>query len=338
MANFDVDHALDSVRRGYGLPFAGSAMEIIPSCLRGAFRAPAGYHFVASDLSQIELRVLGWITNCAPMLQTFHDDLDLYIEFAARMYNCLYTEVTKAQRQIAKPAVLSCGYGTGGGEWKTEVKKCQRCKAAGCDECEDGYTYDQFKSGLWGYAESMGVKMSQEEAHEAVQTYRRVYSEVPTFWYTVEDQVRGMLRNRHTSAKWNRLVFQIVPGKLLRITLPSGRALNYLKPALDGSGNITFDTELSPSKVRGRRRLYGSLLTENLVQAIARDVMAVGMVRAHRAGFKICGHTHDELVTISPVDSRHNLTYLNNMMIGEISWCRDLPLKSEGWEGDVYRK
>lgn len=321
------DQIVESVREGRGMPDGLSPMAELPSCLRGAFRAPLGFKFVAADLSQIELRVLAWLTRCQPMLDVFASGLDPYIDFATHMYNVPYDEVTKQQRQIAKPAVLSCGYGSSGGR-----------------EVEDK-NGDIVKTGLWGYAESMGVKMEQREAQNYVDIYRRSYPEVPRFWYDSQDALQGLLMNPEHGVTWfDRIRVQLVPNKLLKVTLPSGRSLHYLKPRLSPTGfngrmEIVFDSELpGMGKTRGWRRLYGSLFTENLVQAIARDVMAVGMVRAHEAGFSIVGHTHDELVCLESLDSQHNLTYLNNMMTDEISWCNDLPLKSEGWEGEVYKK
>jgi hypothetical protein len=81
------EQIVESVRSGFGMPDGLSPMEHLPSCLRGAFRAPLGFQFVAADLSQIELRVLAWLTQCVPMLETFANDLDLYIAFASAMYN-----------------------------------------------------------------------------------------------------------------------------------------------------------------------------------------------------------------------------------------------------------
>lgn len=295
-------------------------MEVIPSALRAAFAASPGKKFVCADLSQIELRVLAWLTNCRPMLEAFEAERDLYAEFASRMYRVSYDQVTKAQRQIAKPAVLSCGYGTGGGELKRDKKG------------------DEYKSGLWGYAESMGVQMTQDEAHDAVTLYRSVYGEVQSYWYRLEDDVRWILESdKKWLYPWGLLKIGFVPGKMLYVVLPSGRRLHYLRPAVLGR-DLTFEGLLI-GKTWGRRKLYGSLLTENIVQAIARDILAVGMTRAADAGFDIVAHTHDELLTeVDALDKRHDLTYLINLMTAPVSWAPGLLIKAEGWEGEVYRK
>jgi DNA polymerase len=319
----DVEQLAESIRSGQGVP--GNPMEVIPSCLRASFRAPKGKKFVCADLSQIELRVLAWLTDCKPMLDAFAADRDLYVEFGSKMYRVDYDLVTKQQRQIAKPAVLSCGYGTGAGMLKID---------------QNG---DEFKSGLWGYAESMGVAMTQDEALDAVQLYRSVYPEIPSFWYSIEDHVREMLEAAAPASRLfgGRLTLALSPSKLLYVVLPSGRRLHYLRPAILGD-DITFEGLNSVTKQWGRRKLYGSLLTENIVQAIARDILAVGMVRAHDAGFDIVAHTHDELLCeVSVVDKHRNLAYLSNMMTTEIEWAKGLLIKAEGWESTeegVYRK
>jgi hypothetical protein len=197
--SLDVEQTAASIRAGAGVE--GNVMEIIPSCLRAAFAAPPPTQFICADLSQIELRVLAWLTSCSPMLEAFAAERDLYIEFAAQMYRTPYDQVTKLQRQIAKPAVLSCGYGTGGGELREDKKG------------------DSYKSGLWGYAESMGVSMTQAEAQDAVYLYRSIYPQIQAYWYSIEDTVRSVLAARqHACYQYDaRLWIGLAPDKLLMV-------------------------------------------------------------------------------------------------------------------------
>jgi DNA polymerase len=147
-----------------------------------------------------------------------------------------------------------------------------------------------------------------------------------------------MLNMNLTFSSFWRLRLGLISGKLLYVILPSGRRLHYLRPAILGN-DITYEGLNPKTKQWGRRKLYGSLLVENIVQAIARDVLAVGMVRAHEAGFCVVAHTHDELLCeVSVLDKRRNLTYLINLMTAPISWADGLPIKAEGWTGEVYRK
>lgn len=317
----EIEQIAESIRAGV---CPGNPMEVIPSALRMSFRASEGKRFVCADLSLIEVRVIGWLTGCHALNAIFAADRDPYIEFAAELFNVPYDQVTKLMRQIAKPAVLQCGFGAGGGQLK---------------EDKNG---DIYKSGLWGYAESMSVAMTQEQAAEAVAVYRESYPEVPRFWYALEDRVRMNIEHNYIYGTIHmggvELKLGAVLGKLLYIVLPSGRRLHYLRPALLGD-DITFEGLNSVTKQWGRRKLYGSLLTENIVQAIARDVLAVGMVRATDAGFTIVAHTHDELLCEENVlDTRHNLAYLSDTMTAPVSWAPGLLIKADGWEGEVYRK
>jgi hypothetical protein len=151
--SLDVEQTAASIRAGAGVE--GNVMEIIPSCLRAAFAAPPPSQFICADLSQIELRVLAWLTSCSPMLEAFAADRELYTEFGAAWYGVPYEQVTKLQRQNSRSRPsCQCGYGAGGGEQRVDKKG------------------DEYKSGLWGYAESMGVSMTQAEAHDAVYLYR----------------------------------------------------------------------------------------------------------------------------------------------------------------------
>jgi DNA polymerase len=296
-------------------------LEMVSSCLRSAFRAPEGSRFVVSDLSQIEVRVLAWLASCKLLNQQLQED-DPYILFAAQsLYSKPTTDVTKLERQIAKSAVLGAGFGIGGGEIKKD---------------KNG---DEYKSGLWGYAQNMGVEMTEEEAHKAVGAYRASYPEIPMYWKSLQNAALTALQDGTTVDFWP-LQIGAVPGKLLWIQLPAGRRLNYVRAKVELNGDwpqITYEGRQTQGGW-GTVRTYGGRLVENVVQAIARDVLAEGMLRAHEMGFEICGHTHDEIITLVPDSSRLNLTQLTDCMISPIDWAPGLLLKAEGYEAVTYKK
>ena len=131
------------------------------------------------------------------------------------------------------------------------------------------------------------------------------------------------------------IVFGAIPQKLLWIELPSVRRLHYLSPQV-GPGGFTY---LHPSdKGWQRRKLYGSKLTENLVQAISRDLLAAAMLRADADGLTIVGHTHDEIICLEPQDATDALARLITAMTAPVPWAPDLRLKAEGYEGTIYKK
>jgi DNA polymerase len=298
--------------------FDGPPLEVVSSCLRSAFRAPEGSRFVVCDLSQIEVRVLAWLASCRLLNQQLQED-DPYILFAAQsLYSKPTTEVTKQERQIAKSAVLGAGFGIGGGEIKQD---------------KNG---DEFKSGLWGYAQNMGVEMTQEEAIKAVAAYRASYPEIPMYWKSLQNAALTALQDGTTVDFWP-LQIGAVPGKLLWIQLPAGRKLNYVRAKVELNGDwpqITYEGRQTQGGW-GPVRTYGGKLVENCVQAIARDVLAEGMLRAHDAGLEIVGHAHDEVICLGKTTQ---LAVLHKCMTDPIDWAPGLSLKAEGYESEVYKK
>jgi DNA polymerase bacteriophage-type len=320
--------------------------------LRSAFQAPDGYKFVVADLAAIETRVLAWLTRCQPLLDVFATGRDPYVDFAAFMYGKAPEEVTKHERQIAKSAVLGCGYMLSGGEWKMDccflpIAECTCPVNPELPKVKPPKPYkkwrgDEYKSGLWGYAENMGVEMAQGQAHEAVDAYRGRYEAVKDFWYAIEDAAVHCVHSNERKAVYGLLLWT-VPGKVLCIELPSGRRLHYLNPQLGpGKYNRPELTHYTYGITTGwiREKLYGGILAENLVQAIARDVLGEGMLRADGDTFPIVGHTHDEIITLvhESKPEGYCLEGLIECMTRPMPWAPDLPLAAEGYESRVYRK
>lgn len=324
----------------------GAVIPVVSSLVRSSFRAPSGYKFFAADLNAIENRVLGWMFNCQAILDVFREKRCPYISFGTKMYKQSYEELlheykvlkVKFKRQNSKPAVLGGGYMLGGGD---EV------------ENENG---DIVKTGLWGYAEAMGIKMTREEAHEAVRVFREAYPEVVQGWANLKQAAFDCVRDR-TTIRVGPVTFKGEAG-IMRVRLPSGRVLHYLYPRIEdvrrefkktlADGTVVKEVKFVPSlsyegvdqktKKWGRTHTHGGKLTENLVQAIARDVLAVGLVRAKRMGFNIVLHVHDEIVCEVPDNSKLTIDDLCEAMSAPISWAQDLPLAAEGHVSLIYKK
>lgn len=329
---------IDEVRK-FGPP-----LEVIASCLRSAFRAPKGKKFVVCDLASIEVVGVGWVAGCQAILDVFEQKRDAYVDFGTRMYGKSYEELDpkaegiteeqkkdrKDKRQIAKPAVLGCGYGLGGGD--EELNK-------------DG---DLEKTGLWGYAQAMNVDMPRETAHEAVRIYRESYPEVCSCWRKLENAAIKAVQTGIQQCT-NRIIFGAVkPGKLLYCVLPSGRRLHYVRPDLTEETRRSKDgepwtvTKLSyegdVGHFWGSQWTWGGKLTENAVQAWARDLLACGMVNATAAGMKIVGHAHDELICEESETGENDIAKLRECMIKRPEWGLDIPLDAAGFEDIIYRK
>ena len=327
------DEAVEAIRQYAGpadidkIRAFGPPLEVVANCLKGAFRAPNGKRFIACDLSTIEVRILGWLAECLGINEVFEQGLDPYKSFGVRFYKKPYEAITKEERQVCKPAVLQCGYQAGGGELKRD---------------KNG---DVYKSGLWGYAEEYGVDMTQEAAAEAVALYRETYPEVVAFWRKCENASIAALQTGEPQRVGPVVFGAVKPCKMLWILLPSGRRLHYIRPQLETEDGWdgTPRTKLSYEgnligKIWGCKHAYGGIWTENLCQAIARDVLVEGMLAADAGGFTLVGSTHDELLSLEDENSSLNLAALRQHMITRPTWAPDLMLDADGWEDQIYRK
>lgn len=348
--------ATDAIRnRDYDLIklLAKEPMDLLAGCVRGAFRAPEGKVIRACDLASIESVVIGWLARCERLLNVFRSGRCAYRDFATELFHVLYEEVTSAMRTLAKPATLGAGYRLGGG---SELKGK--------------------KTGLWGYAEGMGIKMTRQQAHESVELWRETYEEIVQLWYDLEKAVGQVLRmggerevgpvKFHCFDKEGRRINGPTGNReFLCAVLPSGRRLYYHKPRLEKKTFVAFDKKTGKPKIdpeTGEKETYertvftymgkhpdtmkwtridshGGKLTENLVQAIARDILQLGLFAAHDAGFDIRLHVHDEIDTVQDEDDDvHTTTLLRECMIQLPPWAQDIPLNAAAGEFRFYRK
>lgn len=309
--------------------FTGEPMDAIAGCVRSSITAPEGKKLVVCDLSSIETVTIGWLTGCERLLNVFRNGLDAYKDFATAMYGVEYAQVTKAMRTIAKPGVLGSGYRLSGGQLK-----------------------DGKRTGLWGYAENMGVDMTVEQAQEITTTFRETYKEIPKAWYAIEDAIVKCLRTGRKTT-WSFLEFE-VKKPFLRVRLPSGRYMWYYKAKVDSyemegrygpylKWSISYMGIDQDTKQWQRIESHGGKFIENFVQAIARDILLLGLKAAHAAGFTLIGHVHDEIISEEDLDDQEHtyekLRYLmSEYLIRTVEWLSTMPLGAAGYEALVYRK
>jgi len=314
---------------GLGL-YAGEHMEAVAGCVRSSIQAPEDRQLVVCDLSSIESVVIGWLTDCERLLNVFREGRDAYKDFATEMYSIPYSDVTKTMRTNSKPATLGAGYRLSGGK-----------------------LVDGKKTGLWGYAENMGINLTKEESHRAVEIFRTTYKEIPQFWYAIEDTVEKAMLAGGRPVKLGPLTFQIKKPFLV-VTLPSGRPMYYYKLKVEKQEfegqygpytrtNITYMGKDQITQQWKRIESHGGKFIENFVQAIARDLLAYGMIVAHENGFNLIGHVHDELISEERLgDNRLTHEYLGWCMTKGVQerwdWTRTMPLGAEGYTDRVYRK
>jgi DNA polymerase bacteriophage-type len=340
--NFPADYMLnlvtEMIRKGelsYLALTVKEPMDALAGTVRSAIRPAATHQLMSCDLSSIETCVIAWVSGCERLLNVFRTGKDAYKDFGQDLFGVPYDEVTKSMRTDSKPGVLGCGFRLSGGELK-EGKK----------------------TGLWGYAESMGINLDKDQCHKAVRKFREIYPQIPKLWYALEEAIIRAIKTGGRAVPIIRIGgsnFR-VPVEIemmkpyMTIKLPSGRRLYYHKPRVDKitlngvNGEYTKEAisymgQKQGTKIWTRLDSHGGKFTENIVQAIARDILAVGIRRAMEAGFNLVGHVHDELIVmIRRGDNRFTVSWLRDLMTQPEPWMGGLPLGAAGGVFDFYRK
>lgn len=353
--------------------------------------------FNVCDLNAIETRVGAWLAESKPLMDVFvprtgpdgkwrKNGNDPYLDFAGRMNNIPYedlyydlkilpkkdtskeakvrTTAAKTHRQIAKPGVLGAIYRLGGGGWGDSPHGYigHRIDCPGGKHCGCPKIYDKIKTGLWGYAENMGVEMSQEKAHEVVKMFRTAYPEIPKFWTHLENMSQEVLDEsvsnieRHVGPQGLVTMNRInIAGRypMFRMRLPSGRYLHYLDARIDekvmnwktDSGDDVYKPTLfyagqnQKTKQWGLIDSHGGKLFENLVQGISRDILAVKLLEFEQNDLPVHGHVHDEGICLVPNDPfSHGVGKMEDIMQKPIDWAPGLLLGADGFEDEFYHK
>lgn len=336
-----------------------STLDALSLGLRPAIKAPKGKKVVLADFKSVENRDLAWISGCEPMMDVYRKGQDPYIDFASRMENIPYEEVTAEMRQTAKPGTLGCGFGLGGGKLIRQAR-CKPCKEiwnvglkdelAKCPKCGATVATNQVqKTGLWRYAEMMGIDLAQKDAEKQVEQFRLEFNDVVRFWEALENcfYSTAVTRRKETivSSLGPSLTFYY-RDPALRIVLPSGRELVYCSPYASRTRNkwgypvITLGFD-GCGRNGGwcRHNTYGGKLCENVVQAIAGDLLMDALVRVSQdPRFEIVGHTHDEIITLTDEGFTDAVPVLEGHMSEVEPWAKGLLMAADGYEGKRYAK
>ena len=285
--------------------YGGSqAMKVLGGAIRAAIAAGPGKRLVVRDLASIESRVLAWVSGDPELTRVFAEGKDPYRDFASKWFHTPYDTVTKEQRNLSKPPSLGCGYGLG-----AEV--------------------------LVQYAALRGITMSEEEARTAVGAFRGGYYRVPLSWREVENAFAQAIAGTDTS---NGLLTFRKEGRMVSIELPSGRKMYYWDARMSGDGIRYWGMDSFVHKW-GELRTWGGKIVENLVQAIARDVLANGMLLAADRGLPVVFHVHDEIGVEVPERTTKQADQILKWAMERVpSWAPGLMLSSSGYISKRMRK
>jgi DNA polymerase len=303
-----------------------TVQEVLKKCVRGLIRAEPGHKLVVSDFAGIEARVLHWLVGGEDKLELFRQNQDVYIHSALDIYSCEPADIAdwnedakkwkikpefSEYRQIGKAAELGLGYGMG---WETFQARCKLD----------------------------GIAIDEDMARRVVGNWREANDKVAAFWKNIEKACKFVIRNqRHRKAvKLCGLVVGYHPLGYLTIQLPSGRKLYYYQPRLDDSGRILYRDGSKMGKPENQYCIdqYGGKICENIIQAIARDLLVHSMRIVHKAGLPIIFHVHDEVVAHVKKSNKEAFGIVHAAMETVPDWAQTLPLMAESYESERYTK
>lgn len=317
----------------------GQDLSILFSALlRNMICASPGRELFAADFSKIEVAVLWWAAENRPGLRILKDGKDPYKYQAAMNMNRAYEEIADEgdDRQLGKAQVLGCGFGMG---WK------------------------KFQQTAW---DVYRLKLTDEQSKKAVKAYREANAAVPELWRAYEDAaIKAVECSNGDSYFAGQCSFQVREG-FLWSRLPSGRSLAYAEPRIawrmrefeveetiideDGTERKVTKKEIkgpyktlefmavnSKTKKWSLERTWGGTLTENMVQAMARDLMMSALVRLEKSDYRVMFAVHDEGVCEREI-GQGSVEEFTRIMTRPPKWAAGLPIEAKGYVASRYRK
>lgn len=304
----DLDVARELVKQG-NIDALKMLYEDVPSTLseliRTAFVCKPNTRLCVADFSAIEARVIAWLSNETWRLKTFEQGEDIYCASASQMFKVPVEKhgVNAHLRQKGKIAELALGYGGSVGALKSMG------------------------------ALEMGLK--EEELEPLVRMWRESNPNIVKLWWDIDKAVKYAIDKRCKCSS-HGILFTYESGFLF-ITLPSGRRLAYVKPKIiiddTGRESITYEG-VGTTRKWERLESYGPKFVENIVQAIARDILCESMMRLK--DYEIVMHIHDEIVI--EAEESISLEFICNLMGQVPSWSEGLLLRADGYETKFYKK
>jgi DNA polymerase len=361
----DIDVLCDAVLTGdreYLDVMYGDPMEVMSSALRGAMTSKEGYDLICADYSSIEARGIFWLVGDESALETFRQGRDIYVATAAEIYGIGYDEVKPDQRQMGKQAVLGLGYQMG------YAKFAETCQGYGMDVSEElakqvvetyRSTYSKIKSFWREIEEAAKEAVGRSSDHtvflgklklytkdeflhielpsgRCLRYYQPRVSHVPSRfndWTEVFPQKQG-----ENPAEYEERQNTIQAQAALLTLRDFCERLDISPSLIRVDAKLTFMGQNSMTRKYTRQNTYGGKLTENVVQALSRDMMAEAMLAVDQGGLYLPLLTvHDEIVAEVP-EGQGSVKEFEDLISVLPEWADGFPLAAEGWRGKRYRK
>ncbi len=286
--------------------------------LRKSLCAPEGKLLVACDSAQIEARVVAWVAQQNDLLDAFREKRDVYSEFASEVYGKKVTKADKIERFVGKTCVLGLGYGMGA---------------------------DKFKATLAIGQAGLSVNIDYSEAKRIVNLYRTKNHKIATFWNRCNTALSHLVSKQDFALVSHSPHIELIDDG---IRLPNGLAIRYPLLTANSNGYVyTADArvyrEAVKERVLGKElntdkfiHIYGGKVTENLVQALARIVVAEQMIKIGER-YKVVLQVHDEVVILcDAAEVEEAKAYMLEVMSTPPVWAPDLPVACEADHGENY--
>ncbi len=276
------------------------------SKLKEAIEAPEGYLICDCDSSQIEARVLAWLSGQWDLVDAFERKEDVYKIMAMKIYAKMMEEISKDERFVGKTTILGAGYGMGPARFQAQLK-------------------------------TFGVYLELEECEYIIRVYRKTYDAIPQLWYDANDAIEAMLIGAHTTLGTNGILkVEGADG----ILLPNGFRIKYPNLRYIPSDEARDGKELVYDQKRGRgvltTRIYGGKVIENVCQALARIIIGNQMLAISRR-YRVAMTVHDSVVPLIPVQEvEEGQAFVESCMRTRPKWAPELPLDCESKVGASY--
>lgn len=318
------DRNIDGLRMMYG-----SINDTLSQLIRTAFVATPGNVLIDADFSAIEARVISWLAGQEWRLEVFRTHGKIYEASASQMFHVPIEKIKKgnpeyALRQRGKVAELALGYQGG-------VSAMRRMDV--------GHNLDD---------------LSDDEVKGIVDRWRETNSMIRDLWNIIDSAAITVItyggaqtiRSETTDAIITLACeLDVITGtRYMTILLPSGRKLYYPSPEIGvnrwGNPSVSYMGQNQTTKRWERVETYGGKLVENIVQAIARDCLAIAIENLEAQGLHVVFHIHDEVVIDTPAwaDEDTMLETVTKIMTKPIPWAQALPLNADGWVDKFFKK
>lgn len=345
-----IDAGIEALRAGCAHLTVDNVMELVSSCIRSCIVAPDGKKLVIADLANIEGRVQAWLANEEWKLKAFRDfdagqGPDLYKLAYAKSFRIEPEAVNSDQRQVGKVQELALAYEGGVGAFATFAKAYSIDLDDLADkvlpEASEEIVAKADKFLEWAKKDKRPRYGLSDDAFVACDVLKRMWRDahpnITGYWHKLKNVVGKALANRGNTFSEIGLKVRASKNWLL-IGLPSGRTLCYPSPRVAEDGAISYMGIDQYTRKWTRISTHGGKLFENIVQAIARDVMAANMPLIEAAGYAIILTVHDEIIAETPDEPGYHVEHMAALLAEPPAWALDMPLAAAGFETYRYKK